>query len=205
MKIPEDGRSTRPRGRPRSFDRTAALDRALEVFWRNGYEATSIHDLTTAMGINPPSLYSAFGDKERLFLEAVSRYQSGPGRTAYALAESSPTARAAIRRLLEVSAIEFTRSSHPPGCMVVGSGLSCSSSPRIQACLKKYRSAGERWMRARIRRGIADGELSGTSASALAKLYMTVMEGMTIQARDGATRAKLLAVVDAAMAAWPVP
>src|ERR1700674_5103645 len=75
----EDAKPRRPRGRPRSFDREAALERAMEVFWRQGFEGSSLHDLTEAMGINPPSLYAAFGDKEHLFLEAVERYQAKRG------------------------------------------------------------------------------------------------------------------------------
>src|SRR5712692_5869572 len=70
-----NGKPAMPRGRPREFDREAALERAIDVFWRHGYEATSVSDLTAAMGVNPPSLYAAFGDKEKLFLEAVERYQ----------------------------------------------------------------------------------------------------------------------------------
>src|ERR1700737_2271235 len=115
-------KSSKGRGRPRSFDRDAALERAMEIFWRQGYEATSINDLTAAMGINAPSLYIAFGDKERLFLEAVERYRCGPGSSARVLAEGA-TARLTIERLLEESAVELTRSSHPPGCMVVTSTM----------------------------------------------------------------------------------
>jgi AcrR family transcriptional regulator len=201
MKV--DVRKTlRPRGRPRSFDRGAALERAMKVFWRHGFETTSISDLKSAIGINSPSLYAAFGNKENLFLEAVARYQEGPGTAAYARAESEPTARAAVRRLLESSAVEFTRRSHPVGCMVVVAAMNCSAR-HLQARLKKFRSAGEAWIRARIRRGVAERELRPADGTGLARFFMTVLEGMTIQARDGATREQLLAVAKAAMGAWP--
>src|SRR5581483_8596039 len=108
----------RPRGRPRAFDREAALDRAMFLFWRRGYEATSVSDLTGEMGITPPSLYAAFGDKKQLFLEAVDRYQAGPGSFAQrALAE--PTAEAAMRRLLMDTVDSFCNPKLPRGCMVV--------------------------------------------------------------------------------------
>jgi AcrR family transcriptional regulator len=203
MKI-SSGKICRARGRPRSFDREEALERAMEVFWRQGYEATSIGDLTAAMGINPPSLYAAFGDKERLFLEAVERYECRPGFGASVLCEE-PTARGAIERLLEESARELTRRGHPRGCMVVTAATNCSiGSAHLQAALAKRRAASEAYVKARIERGIRDGEVPPTTdAGALAKFYTTVIQGMTIQARDGATRKRLLAVGEAAMRAWP--
>src|ERR1700723_1424995 len=116
------GPSKRPRkarGRPRAFDRDAALHRAMELFWRQGYESTSISDLTSAMGITAPSLYAAFGDKERLYLEAVELYKSDLGNSGRIL-DGEATARGAIERLLEASAIELTNTKdHPPGGMVV--------------------------------------------------------------------------------------
>src|SRR4051812_42357533 len=108
---------SRARGRPRSFDRDAALQRAMEVFWRHGYEATSLADLTAAMGINPPSLYAAFGDKKRLFLEAIERYRCASG-AARCFAQE-PTARDGMRRLLAELAVEATRPGRPAGCMIV--------------------------------------------------------------------------------------
>ena len=176
----------------------------MEVFWRQGYEATSINDLTAAMGINPPSLYAAFGDKERLFLEAVDRYLCGPGDAAKAL-EGAPTARAAVERLLTEAAAELTRPDHPPGCMVVTSAMNCSAgSAHLHAALSERRAASEARIKAAIDRGLKRRELpAGTNAAALAKFYMTVLEGMTIQARDGATREQLLAVAESALCAWP--
>src|ERR1700688_3019529 len=193
------------RGRPRAFDRDAALHRAMELFWRQGYESTSISDLTSAMKITAPSLYAAFGDKERLYLEAVERYKSGLGDSGSILAGEA-TARGAIKRLLEGSAIELTNTrDHPPGCMVVASAINGSpESAHLQAALRGCRVEAEARIRAKIKRGVKDGELPpGTDAAALAKFYMTVMQGMTIQARDGATQKELLAVARAAMLQWP--
>ena len=103
----------RPRGRPLSFDRDAALEQAMHVFWERGYEAASIADLTAAMGITPPSLYTAFGDKEKLFLEAIERYALGPGSAGPRALQEEPTARGAIERWLLEAADELTRPCHP--------------------------------------------------------------------------------------------
>jgi AcrR family transcriptional regulator len=177
----------------------------MELFWRQGYESTSINDLTSAMEITAPSLYAAFGDKEHLYLEAVERYKSDLGNSGRVLAAEA-TARAAIERLLEASAIELTNTKdHPPGCMVVASAINGSpESAHLQAALRGCRVEAEARIRAKIKRGVKDGALpSGTDAAALAKFYMTVMQGMTIQARDGATQKELLAVARAAMLQWP--
>ena len=177
----------------------------MELFWRQGYGSTSISDLTSAMGITAPSLYAAFGDKERLYLEAVELYKSGLGNSGRILAAET-TARAAIERLLEASAIELTNTKdHPPGCLVVASAINGSpQSAHLQAALRACRLEAEARITAKIRRGVRDGELpSRTNAAALGKYYMTVMQGMTIQARDGATPEELLSVARAAMLRWP--
>ena len=126
MKKIGESKILKARGRPLSFDREVALESAMHVFWARGYEAASIADLTAAMGITPPSLYTAFGDKEHLFLEAVERYASGPGSGgARALAEEA-SARQGIERWLRGAAAELTCASHPPGCMVVTAATNCS-------------------------------------------------------------------------------
>src|SRR3954462_492980 len=150
----------KPRGRPLSFDRDAALETAMHVFWERGYEAASVADLTAAMGITPPSLYTAFGDKEHLFLEAVEAYGKGPGGFgARALAEE-PTARQAVQRLLEEGAVELTRDCQPHGCMMVTATTNCSvAAEHIQAALAKRRAVYVKDMQHRIQRGIDKGEL----------------------------------------------
>ena len=197
-------RSTKARGRPRVFDRDAALRRGMELFWRQGYESTSINDLTSAMGITAPSLYAAFGDKESLYLESVERYKSGLGNSGRIL-DGEATARAAIERLLEASAIELTnRRDHPPGCMVVASAINGSpASAHLQAALRGCRVEAEARITAKIQRGVRNGELPPRTMLPPGKFYMTVMQGMTIQARDGATQKELLAVARAAMLQWP--
>jgi AcrR family transcriptional regulator len=196
--------AARRRGRPLSFDRDKALEEAMHVFWDKGYEGASISDLTAAMGITPPSLYAAFGDKEHLFLEAVERYTCGPGKGA-PRAEAQPTARQAVAAWLHDAAVELTSPCHPRGCMVMTAAANCSaSSTHIQAALAEHRAAQHAAVRERIERGIADGELPpSTDACALADFYVTVLEGMSFQARSGATRDRLLATADLAMRAWP--
>ena len=195
----------KPRGRPLSFDRDAALETAMHVFWERGYEAASVADLTSAMGITPPSLYTAFGDKERLFLEAIEAYGKGPGGFgARALAEE-PTARQAVERLLEEGALELTRECQPHGCMMVMAATNCSiAAEHVQAALAKRRAVGVKSMQDRIQRGIDAGELPrGTDAAALANFFAMVYQGMSMQAKDGASRKSLLASVRMAMRSWP--
>lgn len=193
----------KPRGRPRSFDRDAALAAALDVFWEKGFEAASISDLTQAMGINPPSLYAAFGDKEALFLAAVESYLGARRDSCPYYAE--PTARKAIERLLTYMAHELTESCHPLGCMMMmASATAGSASPALQKTLAEHRAWGRERLRLRIRKGIADGDVpAGADAGALADFYSTILTGMSMQARDGTTRKSLLATVERAMQLFP--
>ena len=195
----------KPRGRPLSFDRDNALEQAMHVFWERGYEAASISDLTSAMGITPPSLYTAFGDKEKLFLEAIERYALGPGSAGPRALKEEPTARAAIERWLHEAADELTRPCHPKGCMVVMATTNCSvAAEHVQTALTRRRAAAIANIRERIQDGIDKGELPAeTDAKALSNFYSTIYQGMSMQAKDGATRASLMATVDAAMRAWP--
>jgi AcrR family transcriptional regulator len=193
----------RGRGRPRSFDRETALERAIMAFWERGYEATSVSDLTRAMGIGAPSLYAAFGDKRALFDEVVqvyaARYGSFPAR---ALAEE-PTARAAVRRMLREAAAEYTAPGRPHGCLVVHAATNCTT-PEVEQALRDRRNANITAIESRIRADIASGELpSGTDAAALARHAGAMIQGMSQQARDGASRAELEALAEIAMTIWP--
>ncbi|MGY0018580.1 TetR/AcrR family transcriptional regulator [Streptomyces sp. cg35] len=195
--------ATKQRGRPRSFDRDAALEKAMRAFWEHGYEATSVSDLTREMGIGAPSLYAAFGDKRSLFEEVVRVYAvthgSRPGR---ALTEE-PTARGAVERLLREAADEFTDPSHPHGCLVIHAAANCAT-PEVEQALRKQRGASLGAIEDRLRRGVAAGELpEHTDAAALARFVGAVFQGMSQQSRDGASRAELESIAGLAMAAWP--
>ena len=200
-----NGTPAKPRGRPRSFDRDVALERAMEVFWQLGFEGASLHDLTEAMGINPPSLYAAFGDKEQLFLQAVKRYEAKHGAACPYV--DAATAREAVERLLTYTADEFSKPSNPRGClMVMAATTSSSSSATLQAALAASRAASRARLKARIDQGVKDGELPrGTDTGALADFYATILSGMSLQARDVTSRKRLLATVASAMRAWPEP
>jgi AcrR family transcriptional regulator len=196
----------RKTGRPLSFDREKALEAAMLLFWRHGYEATSLNDLTAAMGVTSPSIYAAFGDKKRLFLEAVRRYLSGPVTSETIIAEAQ-SAREAAANLLRSSVIGFTGADTPPGCLLASSAISCSAAAMdVQRELAAIRLSIETRLRRRIEAGVDTGELSAaTDAEALAAHVIAVIQGMSTLARDGASRGKLLRVADAAMAAWPAP
>jgi AcrR family transcriptional regulator len=192
-------------GRPRTFDSDAALDRALEVFWRQGYEGTGISDLTKAMGIkNAPSLYNAFGNKEQLFRKALDRYADGPARyIREAFAE--PTARAAVEALLHGAADATTDPAHPRGCITVQGGLACSpGAESVRDELVARRVSGEAALRDRLQQAGRSGELpAGSDPGGLARYFATIYQGVAVQAASGATREQLHEIVDLAMAAWP--
>jgi AcrR family transcriptional regulator len=175
----------------------------MEVFWSKGFEAASISDLTTAMGINPPSLYAAFGDKETLFLEAVERYQAVRGESCpYG---DEPTARGAIERLLTYMANELTGNGHPRGCLLMMAATTAgNSSASLQKALAEKRAGMRERLRTRIRRGIEEGDVPAhADAGALADFYTTILNGISMQARDGASRKSLIATVERAMQLFP--
>jgi AcrR family transcriptional regulator len=181
-------------GRPRSFDRDTALAAAVEQFWRTGYEETSISMLTKAMGVTPPSLYAAFGDKDALFEEAAALYFS---RTCEAVdqAAARPTAREAVARMLDDTARAHTAADTPLGCLML-------TEPR----LTEQRQVLHRRLTDRIARGVADGDLPATvQPEELASFLVAVMRGMSGCAKDGGSREEVLAIAKAAVDAIPEP
>ncbi|MFB7026021.1 MULTISPECIES: TetR/AcrR family transcriptional regulator [unclassified Streptomyces] len=194
---------TRQRGRPRSFDRPTALEQATMAFWEHGYETTSVSDLTRAMGISAPSLYAAFGDKKTLFEEVVEAYALSYGAYGGRAFAEEPTARGAVGRMLCEAAELFTEPGHPRGCLMISAATNCST-PEVEEALRDRRNANLAFFEERIRRGVESGELpAGTDPRALARFSGAVLQGMSQQARDGATAEELAAVAEAAMRAWP--
>ncbi|MCU1475362.1 MAG: TetR family transcriptional regulator [Subtercola sp.] len=179
-------------GRPRSFDRDAALAAAIELFWRAGYEETTITMLTAAMGIAPPSLYAAFGDKDSLFTEASALYFR---RTCEAVdaAAARPTAREAIAVMLDDTARAHTDTLTPLGCLML-------TEPRLAAQRENIHSR----LQKRIARGITEGDLPATvQPDRLASFLLAVMRGMSGCARDGGSTEEVLAIAGFAVAAIP--
>ena len=191
-------------GRPLSFDRQAALRQAMLAFWRSGYETTSIADLTAAMGITAPSLYTAFGDKQRLFLEAVRLYAGDPEDMVRAI-DAAPTAFDAARTMLTGAAHAYTGELTPRGCLLASAAASGSAaSADVQELIAGMRGGIEDRLRRRVARDVDEGSLPRhTDSAALSGLVMAVMQGLSVLARDGAERRALLRIVDAALAAWP--
>jgi AcrR family transcriptional regulator len=191
-------------GRPRSFDADEALDKALEVFWRSGYEGASLTDLTEAMGITRPSLYAAFGNKEELFRKALDRYAERAGAVLSSL--ENPSARAAVEEFLVRSVTGQCNQSRARGCLFVQGALSSSEqSEHVRRELVERRSITERAIRERLVRAKGEGDLPpGTDPADLARYYATVSQGLSVQSSGGASQEDLLRVVATAMQAWPI-
>lgn len=197
--------TTRSRGRPRAFDREAALARATRLFWSKGYEATSIADLVEAMGIGAKSLYAAFGSKEALYVEALRYYRENYDALAWGRFLAADTAREAVEFLLLDSAASLTGSlaDVPHGCMVVLSSVGSEGHLDLGELVKSARADGFDFLKARLSRAVEEGEIPpSVDIHALARFVQTVQNGMSILARDGAGRAELEAVAEVAMMGW---
>lgn len=193
------------KGRPREFDADEALDKALIVFWQRGFEGTSVSDLTEAMGINRPSLYAAFGNKEALFRRALDRYAEKGPAAVQRKALQEPTARRVVETLLRSAAECLTDPCHPAGCLAVQGALSCGeASDVIKNELIARRCAGEAELRQRLERARSEGDLPADSdPAALARFVSTLLQGMSVQAAGGASRRELLDVAELALRSWP--
>jgi AcrR family transcriptional regulator len=192
-----------PGGRPRTFDADDALERAVEVFWRYGYEGASLHELTAAMGVNKPSLYAVFGSKEELFRRAVARYAEIDMAYAHQALDQL-TARDVIRTLLHDNVDALTQPGRPPGCLSVQGGVSCGpDNGGVAEFLAASRLAGEQALADRLARAVDDGDLAASSdPAALARFVMTFSEGQAVHAAAGAQRDQLRQSADIALAAF---
>jgi len=197
--------STKPRlGRPRAFQREAALEAAMRVFWAHGYEGASLTALTQAMGINRPSLYAAFGDKATLFREAVARYGTGPGRYVRR-ALGQPTARLVAEMLLRGAVMMATDPANPGGCLWVQGALATSAeSAAVRDEIAAVRNRGIDQVQARLAHARATGDLPATADPEALTLYLiSVMNGLAVQAAGGRSRESLLRAAEFALTAWP--
>ncbi len=184
-------------GRPREFDKEAALKQARDLFWERGYEGVSMADLSSALGLASARLYAAFGSKEQLFRDAVLLYEAEEGGFADRALAEEPTAGLAVERLLREAINLYTRETGPRGCMVVSSATNCASeNDSIGRWLEEHRRVRTAAIVQRIRQAAQAGELSpGTDADALGNLCAASLHGISVQARDGATKESLLKTV----------
>jgi AcrR family transcriptional regulator len=193
-----------PAGRPRAFDVEEALDRALQLFWRHGYEGTSLAMLTEAMEINVPSLYAAFGNKEELFRKALERYLTAPASyMTEALLE--PTARAVAEKIMSGSINLVTHPNNPGGCLLVQGAMATGPQGMpVRQELSGVRTLGEERIRERLERAKSEGDLPpDADTSNLARFLMTMNCGFAVQAAGGATREQLEDVAALVMQCWP--
>ncbi len=193
-----------PSGRKRQFDVAEALDRALEVFRARGYEGATLQELTGAMGINRPSLYAAFGNKEQLFRKALDRYLAGP-QSFFTEALLKPTARAVAEAIFSGFVSMQHNRAQAPGCLVVSGALACGEEAEaVRQELIQLRQSAVTALRERFEQAVRDGDLpAGTDCATLARYIATVLNGLAVQAASSATEKELRLVSALAMQAWP--
>jgi AcrR family transcriptional regulator len=193
------------RGRPRTFDPDVALRQALDLFWERGYEGTSLNDLAEAMGIASASIYACFGNKENLFRQVMALYGTTSGEPPRRALREQPTARAAVHAMLRATADQITGSRTPHYCMLIlAAPTGAVENHAVRDFLADRRRDMHTTIKDRLARGVTECDLIAPpdSLDAIARYYTTVVQGLSIQARDGATRAELEAVITCAMAAW---
>jgi AcrR family transcriptional regulator len=190
--------------RPRTFDPEKALDRAMAVFWKHGYEGATLPDLTEAMGINRPSMYAAFGNKEQLYCKVLERYASGPAAYVRKALEA-PTAREVVESLFHGAVELATNPRNPGGCLVLRGTMSCTkATDAVRRAVARQRAASQAAIRRRFERARDEGDLpAGSDPAALARYAVTVIQGMAATASEGARRVELERVAEIALRAWP--
>ena len=195
----------RSAGRPRAFDRELALDIALDLFWRHGFDGASIPQLTSAMGISPPSLYAAFGSKDALYRETIARYQIKYSGFMHSLFDEKISAQDAVEQALLAAAKQFSDPCHALGCMISSAELQASpGNEKLAAEITGIRLASQHMLHTRLEAARKTGELAkNTDTSSLAAFYAMVTQGMSVQARDGATATTLKRLAKLAMRVWP--
>jgi len=195
------------RGRPRSFDPDTVLEQATHVFWRHGFQGASMVDLTEATGLNKPSLYAAFGDKESLYLQCLERYMAQQVAVQTQLLEQEPDARRAVEGFMRTVAALQSDPSLPGGCFVVNGTADCgnpATPAAVEAALQKVSGGTTERLLRRLKLAEKAGELPpGVDAARLARLFSAVLTGMAVMSKAGQPKAKLDEVVDAAMMVWP--
>jgi AcrR family transcriptional regulator len=195
----------RGRGRPREFDREQGLQKAMQLFWSLGYDSTSMADLRAGLGITQASLYAAFGSKEQLFREAVDLYRRTTGFSTTRALESGATAREAIHGMLQAAVDAFSAPDAPGGCLLILGATNCAlENKAVQNHLLLIRQQISRAISERLMKGQRDGDVPTTApTSAITAYYSTVLYGLALQSRDGASRKTLTQVVAFAMENWP--
>lgn len=192
------------RGRPPAFNKQDVLDIAMRVFWKYGYEGTSLSDLTDAMGINRPSLYAAFGNKQRLFYAVIEHYLKGP--MAYLQeALTAPTTQSVIEHLFRSAVDQLTREETPAGCLLVHGALSGNDeTEEVRDTLIRYRTMFETLLRKRFETALQEGEFpSDTDVANLAKYVTSMHQGLCVQACSGNARSDLTHVATLFCESWP--
>jgi AcrR family transcriptional regulator len=190
-------------GRPREFDRDEALERARDAFWARGYEGTSMADLVAALGLASARIYAAFGSKQQLFKEAIAHYEMREGGFASRALVEEMTVQQAIERMLREAVELYTRPGKQLGCMVVSAAINCASeNDAVAAWLAEHRRARTQSIIERLRKAVADGELMpDADVQALGDGIAALLHGLSVQARDGVSKARLLALIPPALAA----
>lgn len=192
------------RGRPRVFEKEIALQKALNIFWERGYDGASLAELTTELGINKPSLYAAFGNKEELFKQALTQYIEGPAAFVKE-AIQAPSARKVAEKFLFEAAKFLTDQQHPKGCMIVQGALSCGQgADMIKDLLVQYRQSYEGLLEKRLNLAKESGDMpKDANVKDWAKYLATLHQGMSVQATNGVTRQELDNMIKLALTSWP--